>query len=142
MDISDNLKKTIVKEINFAVNKMNENSAAEKKLYYFSAVYGMILRILNLEYDSDLVYTHFILSETHRAFSGRLQSNLKGQEKVIFLQEEHFKKLSAITKELGKRIEKDEDICDTLKKFAILSFTTTGNGYYLEQKGLLKIQNI
>ena len=66
----------------------------------------------------------------------------KGGEKVVYLRGEHFKKLSAITKELGKRIEKDKDISETLKKFAILSYSLTGNGYYLEQKGLLKIQNI
>ena len=142
MNISDNFRKILVKEINYAVKQMNESSDAEEKLYYFSAVYGVVLRIFNLEYDSDLVYAHFILNETHKAFMGRLQAILKGGEKTVPLREEHFKKLGAITKEFGKRIEKDEDISDTLKKFAILSYTTTGNGYYLLQKGLLKIQNI
>lgn len=139
MNINDNFRKILVKEINYVVKKMNESSDAREKLYYFSAVYGVVLRIFNLEYDSDLVYAHFILNETHKAFMERLQTILKGGEKVVPLLEEHFMKLAAFTKELGKRIEKDEDISDTLKKFAILSFTTTGNGYYLQQKGLLKI---
>ena len=142
MNINDNLRKLLVKEINYAVKKINESSDAGEKLYYFSAVYGVVSRIFNLEYDSDLVYAHFILNQTHKAFLGRLQAITKGGEAIIPLHEEHFKKLSTVTKELAKKIEKDEGISEILKKFVILSFTTTGNGYYLQQKGLLKIQSI
>jgi hypothetical protein len=139
MNINDNFRDIIVKEINYAVNKMDTSSSGEEKLYYFSAVYSVIQRIFNLEYDSDLVYAHSILHETYNAFLQRLQAIRKGGETLILLSEEHFKNLTAITKELAKKIEEKKDINTTLKKLAILSYTTTGNGYYLVQKGLLKI---
>jgi len=139
MNISDNFRDIIVKEINYAVNRMDTSSGKEEKLYYFSAVYSVIQRIFNLEYDLDLVYAHSILRETYNAFLQRLQSIMKGGETLIPLNEEHFEKLTIITKELAKKIEEKKNIDNTLKKFTILSYTTTGNGYYLFQKGLLKI---
>lgn len=142
MNINDNLRELIVKEINFVVNKMNESPKGEEKLFYFSGIYAMIQRILNLEYDSDLVYMHLILRETYNSLIGRLQTIKKGGDALVPLEEEHFKKLSSITKELGEKLKLKEDINNTLKKFAVLSYSTTGNGYYLQQKGLLKIEGL
>lgn len=142
MDISDNFRKEIVKEIGYIVTKMDKSQNPEEKLYYFSGVHSIIQRIFNLEYNPNLIYAHFVLLQTYNAFNARLQAILKGGEMLIPLNKEHFDKLSKITKELAKKINGKEDIDETLKKFAILSYTTTGNGYYLQQKGLLKIQSI
>ncbi len=138
MNISDNYKDIIVKETNYAVSMMNESSNIEEKLYYFSAVSAMIQRIFNLEYDSDLIYAHFILQEIYNAFLQRLGA-IKAGQTLIPLSDEQFEKLISLTKELTKKIEEKKDIDTTLKKLVILSYTTTGNGYYLVQKGLLKI---
>jgi hypothetical protein len=43
--------------------------------------------------------------------------------------------LSSLLLELKNRIEKNEDFLDILKDFVILSYITTGNGYYLYKKG-------
>lgn len=139
MKISDDHKKIIVTEINYVVDKMKKTSNGEEMLYYFTAVYSVISRIFNLEYDRDLICAHFILQHTSEALNGRLQAIVKGGETLIPLNEDHFKKLIDFTIELGKKIDKNEDITETLKKFILLAFTTTGNGHYLQEKGLLKI---
>lgn len=138
MNISDNSRDIIVEEINYVVNHMEQSSTGEEKLFYFSGVYSVIQRIFNLEYDSDLVYAHFILNGTYLSFFQRLQA-IKQGEMLIPLDEEHFGKLTAITEELAKKIKEKKNIDSTLKKLAILSYATLGNGYYLFQKGLLKI---
>jgi len=142
MNINKDFKETIVKEIKFVVKKMDQSETGEQKLYYFSAIYGILQRIFNLEYDPDLIYMHFVLQNTLEAFSGRLQTIIKGKERIIQLNEDHFKKLTQITKELARKIQKNEDVSETLKRFVVLSYTTTGNGHYLMQKGLLKIKDI
>jgi len=139
MAISDKYRKTIVKEIEFAVGKMEETQNPEKKLYYFSGVYAITQRIFNLEYDSNLVFVHFILQQTHRNFIERLQTIQKGKEETVPLHEEQFARLTALTKELGDNISAKKDINSILKRLSELALTTTGNGYYLMQKGLLKI---
>ena len=138
MNISDNSREIIIKEINYVLNKMEECSNIEEKLYYFSGVYSMIQRIFNLEYDSDLVFAHLILFQTYNLFRQRLDA-IKTKQLLIPLSEEQFNNLTKITKELVKKIEEKKEIDNTLKKFVILSYSTTGNGYYLFQKGLLKI---
>ena len=138
MNISANSRDIIVQEIIYVVNQMEQSSTREEKLFYFSGVSSVIQRIFNLEYNSDLVYAHFILNGTYVSFLQRLQA-IKQGETVIPLDEEHFGKLTAITEELAKKIKEKKNIDSTLKKLAILSYATLGNGYYLFQKGLLKI---
>ena len=125
--------------MNFAVGRMEESEAGEEQLYYFSAIDSMIQRMFNIEYDPDLVYAHFILFETYKAFNQRIQAIQKGGDKLIPLYEAHFLELSNLIRELAEKIQGKKSIDSTLKKFVILLYSTTGNGHYLLQKGLLKL---
>lgn len=135
----DSFRKIIVDEINLAVKMMKEKRDAAQKLYYFSAVHGILHRIFNLEYDSELVYAHFVLRSTHEAFLNRVNAIQKAGDTTILISDEQFEILSSYTKEFASKIKKKEEIDSILKKFVILMYSTTGNGYYLMQKGMLKI---
>ncbi|MBN1843072.1 MAG: hypothetical protein JW883_12440 [Deltaproteobacteria bacterium] len=139
MGISDQFRNLILSEIDFALKKMNTSTSAAEKLYYFSGIQGVIQRTFNIEYDSDLIFSHFILRSTYEVFSNRAKAIQQGADPTIPLGKKHFDKLSSITKELAMRIKKKQDINDTLKKYIVLSYSLTGNGYYLQEKGLLKI---
>jgi hypothetical protein len=139
METTDVYRKMIADEINFAVKKMTKTQNASEKLYYFSAVFGILHRIFNIEYDSDLVFSHSIMRATHDGFLNRLKAIQHGGEDTISLSDNQFDKLTSLTKELAKKINKNEDVTDTLKKFAVLTYSTSGNGFFLMQKGLLKI---
>lgn len=139
MKTSDNFREILLNEINYVAEKMEESSSPNEQLYYFSALYAMVQRIYNIEYDPDLVYAHFILNETYKAFQGRMQAIQKGGENVVPLHEAQFMELTTLTKELADKIKAKKNIDKTLKKFVVLLYTTTGNGYYLFQKGMLKI---
>ena len=139
MNINKNYKDILIKEINFVISKMNESKTAEDKIYYFSAINAMFQRIFNIEYDPDLLYAFIILRDTHKNFLERLLGIKKQGDMTIPLTEEQFTRLLDITKELSSKIERNENIDDTLKKYVILYYSTTGNGYYLFQKGLLRI---
>jgi len=135
----DSFRKIIVDEINLAVKMMKEKRDAAQKLYYFSAVPGILHRIFNLEYDPELVYAHFVLRSTHETFLNRVNAIQKGGDTTILISDEQFEILSSYTKEFASKIKKKEEIDSILKKFVILMYSTTGNGYYLMQKGMLKI---
>ncbi len=140
MKISDDDdKKIILDEIKYVIQKMIKARSAEEKLYFFSGIYSVIKRTFNISCDSDLIYLHFVLRNVYQNIHARHQAISKGGESLIPLSEEFFKRLIQITKELSKKVEKEESLNETLKKYAILSYTITGNGYYLVQKGLLKI---
>ena len=139
MELSDNSRTIIADEFKYVTKKIREEQDIAQKLYFFSGSYALIQRIFNLEYDSSLILVHDVLQSTYMAINGRLNSIISGEEKVIKLPEELFSSLAKAVDDLGDAILNKRDSSESLQKIATISFVTTGNGYYLYQKGILKI---
>jgi len=139
MMITNKSRMMIVDEINFVIKMMDKNSDLSKKLYYLSGVHALIHRIFNQDFDEDLVFLHLILHNTHASFMSRLQVIEKGGDRTVLLFDDQIKALVGYLKNLATAIEKKKSINEILKKINILAYSTTGNGYYLLQKGVLKI---
>jgi hypothetical protein len=135
MKIKKENRTSIIKEIKFSIEKMKEAEDPKAKLYYFSAVYGIIQRIFNIDYDDDLVFIHFVLQSTYNNINMRMQN----PDPVIKMPEDLLIRLIADTEELLGVIEKNGNSYEVLKRFVLLGYITAGNGFYLYQKGLLKI---
>jgi len=138
MKLTADSKKLLLDEFEYAIKMMKTGNNADKKLFYFSGLYGALSRIFNIEYDSQLVFMHQILTSAYNNINMRLNA-LKGGETVVQFPESFFDKLIEIVEELTERIEKNEDTYTTMEKIAILTFITTGNGYYLFEKNIIKI---
>ncbi len=135
MKLSTANKKKLIEEIEFALNSMKVAEDPETKLYYFSAVYGVMPRIFNIEYDPNLVFIHFVVNATYN----NINSRLKNPEKVVKIPDDLFEKLENTTNELLNTLKQNKNLYEVLKKFILLAYVTSGNGYYLYQRGLLKI---
>jgi len=135
MKLSKEIKKTLINEIEFAIEKMRSSKDPNLIMYYFSAVFGVLHRIFNIEYDSDLVFAHFIVNGTYQQINARLQA----KDKIIQIPENLFERLIETTKNFLEAINGNKDLNEVLKEFTLLGYVTIGNGYYLYQKGLLKI---
>jgi hypothetical protein len=129
-------------EFNQVIEKMQASKSADETLYYFSALYGTINRIMNFEYDPILVFVHQEIQAIHQNFIGRLAQNIAENNAsymgtpVIFL--ESLIKYSLELRDAFVE-NSDEKIRQILQKFAVLSYATTGNGYYLYLRGRLGI---
>ncbi len=139
MNIGPSMKKLMIDEILYVTEKMEAEQDIAQKLFYFSGIFGIMQRIFNLEYDPDLVFAHFILREAHKSFIGRIQAIKEARDTVVPMWSAQLEKLTNACKELAKRVEKDKNFDQILKDIVILAYTTTGNGYYLFEKGVLKI---
>jgi len=137
--LPSNLKKMLIDEFKFAIEKMEKEEDFDKKLYYFSALYSVLSRVFNVEFDPELVLIHLVLNTTYNSLQGRLASIRRGEESVIKIPKEVFEKLTNITRELLVRIEKNRSTHDVLQKLATIAYMTTGNGYYLYERGLLRL---
>lgn len=135
MKLDKKYKDMLVKEIEFVLKKMKEEDKPKEKLYYFSAIHGIMHRIFNLEYSSDLVFAHFVLSSTYSQINSRIQI----PDDTIKIPDELFQKLEETTTKLISAIKEDKNLYELLKKYTVLGYVTIGNGYYLYQKGLLKL---
>jgi hypothetical protein len=138
MEIKQEYRKVLVEEFAYAAKMMKENQFAELKLFYFSSTYGALSRIFNLQYDPQLIFMHLVLNNAYGNINTRIQA-IKGGEGIIQFPEEYFEKLTGYVEKLASQIERNEDTYKTLEEIALLTFLTTGNGFYLFQKGILKI---
>ena len=137
--ISKYLQKKMVDEMRYALEKMREEKDERKKLYYFSGTYAVIQRVYNFEYEPQLVFIHHVLEDTYRVVSTRLMTIAQG-DKTAMLADGVIDKLCLYTSQIVDKIERDEEgIYDLLQKIIILGYTTSGNGYYLYTKGIIKL---
>lgn len=139
MKISDENKKIILNEFKFIIKRMKQTDNNREKLYYFSGSYSMVSRILNIEFDPCLVFVHNVLQTAYGTLNQTLQNIQAGQERVITLPDILFERLTKELNQLSVAIEKDQDFYPALQGISNVAYFATGNGFYLFQKGLLKI---
>lgn len=135
---SEKYKNIIVKELEFVIKKIDQASTTEAKLYYFSAVQGILNRVLNLEYTEELLLAFYVTNETLKMFQQR-HGGFKAGDIAIRVTDEQLLRLSEVTKEFLETIRNDGNVDEVLRKYVVLLYSTTGNGYYLMEKGILKI---
>jgi len=138
MKLSQTNKQLLTDEFTFVINKMELSKTPDQILYYFSGLYGMVLRVLNIEYSDELLLTHFILEKTHKDITGRIHA-IKTGPPVMLFPENFAPKLIEYTKELKTGFYNSKQRIDVLNKFVVLAFSITGNGNYLIEKGIINI---
>ncbi len=138
MEISENYKKKIIEELQFIIYKMNGCTNIEEALYYYSGTRALIKRIFNLEYNPHLIHIHFILNSAFPAIAGLVDLTKRGST-VTPISIDFFQKMAQLLKSLTELIEKGEFTYKILEKISILTYSITGNGYYLQQQGVKMI---
>jgi len=139
MKLSFDSNKTLVDEFRYVANRLKKESEIPNKLYIYSAAPAVVNRILNIEFSPDLMLIHAILQSTYTEIYNTLVSITTGVEKVITIPEGVFNCLAQSLQDLADVILKEGDITPQLGKIAIAGYAATGNGYYLYQKGILKL---
>jgi hypothetical protein len=131
-------KKMILDEFGYASRTMREVKTFDEKMFYFSSTYGVLSRVFNADFDPQLVFMHLVLANAHATILARVQAMRSG-DNTIQLSEDFFEKLTSLVDELTKRIASGKDAYDILEKIGVLTYTSTGNGYYLFRKGVLEL---
>lgn len=138
MKLSKKHEKLLKDEFSFVIEKMARSKTLEQKLYYFSALYNMMRRIYNIEFSTELLFTHFILEKIYKEIIHNI-GLLKSGQSIVELQENFDQKMIEYTQELKNNFFDSKLRTDVLHKFVALAYSLSGNGYYLYQKGSLDI---
>jgi len=139
MNITAENKKIIIDEIAYVIKSMRASQSNSIKLFFLSAIPGVIQRIVNIEYDATLSYTGFIIQIVYERINSIVARVATGQERVIQLPDELFALLENLLENLSEEIENDGEIQPIMENLAELAVITTGNGYYLYKKGIIQI---
>lgn len=172
---SDRYKDEFINEIEFVIDKMNETPNQLDKVFYFSAIHAFLKRIMNLEYNIEILFFYRLFDFFHRILS----EDLKKKFQFIRPQQNFFPPYNkiknppekSINKELNipdlneppkkipfelidpkffdylidyledfkKAIVNDDDLLDPIKKISELIYLFSGNGKYLHEKGVIKL---
>lgn len=139
MKISKTMTDRFVKELYDVAKQIKETENIEEKLYYFSAVFGAAQRIINFEFDGEMLFIHQVTQLAYNQIQQRIVLAKSGQQPTIGLPNNLFDVLQEIIENLALRIENGDSTYPLLEKMMVLSYSTSGNGFYLFQRGDLKI---
>lgn len=105
----------------------------DDKLYFFSATYGVLNRVMNFECKPIYVFMHQILVGVHQALTQRLASARKSPTMSQHLPPVFTDKAFELFSDLIDQFESQEyeKVKDTLEKFSNLTYAMSGNGFYL-----------
>jgi len=132
MNISKINHDIIVNEFTDIIELIDSSTILEDKLYYFSAGYGVINRIMNLQNDPTLIFMHQVMQNCFQSMSQRIAArtkpNISGD-----VPQEMIDQLFSLFKELkiAFQIKDKIRIWEILQRFSILSYAMSGNGYYM-----------
>ena len=132
MRIPDDLKKRMLVDFDFSIQKIQEEENIRKKLYYLSATFGIVERIMRLHLEPQLVLVHAVLNLTYNSLIGLVQSRERG-DIARELPPNLTETLVEYLTELRDKLAEDKDTYKTLEKILFLGYRASGPGYYAIQ---------
>jgi hypothetical protein len=142
MNILQEYKELFEAELDQIINLMKESSTIEQRLYFFSASFGTINRIMNFDCNPLLIFSHQELQNVHQNISNRLSQHITPSNMSFMgVPQEFGDALLQYLIEYKDAFSSGDDsrIYSVLEKFSNLSYAATGNGFYLYVRGRLKL---
>jgi len=141
MKISQEYKDLIVNEFEEVDQSLQSAQDPNDFLYFFSASFGILNRIMNIQCDPTLVFMHQILQSLHQSMQARLQAAGINQSSTMAFPIEFLAKMKEILQQLRAAFMKgsDAETHSVLSRAANLTYASSGNGYYLYIRQKLNI---
>jgi hypothetical protein len=131
MKIAKNLREYLVAECRTAAKLMDDHGAPTDKVFYFSAVFAGFQRVVNIDYEDELVLALTVTQSAHALLQARVDAELMGREQSIQMAPNFYGHLANSVRKLADQMEQNKSMVVPLTELCVLSYTTTGNGYYL-----------
>lgn len=131
-------KKELIKELRLVEALMKKEENIGKKIYLFSAAYGITGRTYRYSFSDDVLLADLVLTSGYQYLVDRFQ-RIKNGDTTVKLEEIHFKKIEEGLRLLADAFENNESILVPLKIISTTVFSTQGSGNYLREKGMLKL---
>src|SRR5437762_1024762 len=136
MKSGKDLRKELANELKLCADLIESEPDPRRQNYYFSAAYTQTNRVLNIDYDRDLLLMECVLGNAYNQIQARLNMLATG-DRTADLPKELFSRLAAHTRQLSKVVEKGESPYSVLSEIWEAAYSSTGNGFYLLKKGVL-----
>ena len=142
LSLPDDLHKRLADEFRLAAIRMVDSPNPNQKLFYFSIFFGEAARVLNWHWDRELALIWAITQFTQSQATARWQASKQGDQ-VATVSKEFFDALAENAVALADYVENkgtEQELHQIRGRFSELCYATTGNGYYLVQKGIFNFE--
>jgi hypothetical protein len=129
MKITNEQKERVLSEFDFVIKKMTEESDPLKKLYFFSATFGAVERVMRYCPSEDLLIAHAVLTLCYSTLNERV-SHIRVGDVVVPLSQDWSEKLVHYVGELRKSIEENSSVYPALEGIIHLAYSASGPGFY------------
>jgi hypothetical protein len=133
MQHDDFFRRELVQELRRVENLMRHESSVEKKIYYFSAAYGITSRTFRYSFTKDFLLADFVLQGAYNLLTDRL-NRLKAGDKTVPLDDILFEEICDGLKLLADKVESKDNLQNVLETILTAAYVTTGPGNYLREK--------
>lgn len=140
MRLSREQREALANEIKIAREKMQGEDDQLRKIFFYSALFGATNRAVNSTYDPHVQFIDFVFQTSYSVIYQRIQA-IKGGDPTVKLSEDFFTRLEGHLVKLEEKIRNDALAFDILQKISNLAFVTSGNGYYLLEKGVKMLED-
>jgi hypothetical protein len=136
MKLSSKSQDVLIKEISYCRKKIAEEPNPIRKTFYYGGMIGKIFSIRNFEFDPELNFINFVLGTSYNTLRNYFEEEQPFELPKIF-----FDKLCEYLEQLETKIKNKENTYNVLEKIINLSMIADVYGYYLFEKGELKIED-
>jgi hypothetical protein len=119
---------------------VRKEPSIEKKIYYFSAAYGITNRTFRYSFTKEVLVSDILLNAVYQMLFDRLNS-IKGGNNSVPIDPLIFEKICDGLRELANSFESGDSIFEPLKTITATGYSLTGPGNYLREKGDLRIEH-
>jgi len=145
MNLDKMYRNILIKEFESIFDDCNKSKQnIDDFLYFYSAAYGVVRRVMNFQCEPTLVLAHLVLENSFQVINQRwTQSTKPNTTFKTFPTELPVQIITEFGKLLDAIKENDDNsIRVSLESIANISYISTGNGYYLFLKDKLKLPEI
>ena len=109
LEIQASMRKEIENEFKYISDKIIAEKDTRRKAFFYSAAYGVIRRIVNLQYDPQLSLMELILETSYNTINDRVNRIVIGNDVTVPLIDGFFEKLAQAINDLADCIKSDKD---------------------------------
>ena len=129
MKLPQQVKKNLLKELEFIIARMREEPDPVKKIYFYSAVNGSLERVTRFHFDKELLVAQAIMSLSYNVINDRV-NRLKIGDTVVPFTESLMEQLISSVSDLAKAIEDNKTVYPAVEKAMEVAYMATGPGFY------------
>jgi len=131
-------KRELIEELRKVANFIKNEENLEKQIYYLSAAYGITSRTFRYQFRPEYLLSDLVLNTAYGSLRDRLE-RLKSGDTTVIIDAEIMGSIIIGLESLAENLERNKSILKPLELILTASYSSTGPGNYLKEKGMLKL---